>query len=229
MIEFHGKLILLDIEGTVSPLAFVHDVMFPYARGRAVAWLGRHWGHEAIASLARDAGATSFAHADEAAAAMHRLMDADAKVAGLKQIQGLIWEEGFRNGDLRSTLFDDVTPALHRWSARGIEVRIYSSGSIHAQRLFFQHTTEGDLTPLFSGYYDTTMGPKKDAASYAAITADCGLAAGQVLFISDVLEELHAAQSAGMKTALALRPGNRPQPESAHPTIASFAEVQAVG
>ncbi len=225
MIEFRGKLILLDIEGTVSPLAFVHDVMFPYARKLAAAWLGAHWGHEVIAELAHDAGVAAFLNALEAEAAVHRLMDADAKVTGLKQLQGLIWEQGFRTGDLRSTLFDDVLPALDRWRESGREIRIYSSGSIHAQRLFFAHTTAGDLTSCFSCYYDTTTGMKKDAASYIAIAADSGMAAAEILFISDLVDELNAAQSAGLKTALALRPGNKAQPESGHPIIASFDEV----
>ena len=225
MIEFRGKLILLDIEGTVSPLAFVHDVMFPYARKHAAAWLGVHWGHEVIAELARDAGVESFRNALEAEAAVHRLMDADAKVTGLKQLQGLIWEQGFRCGDLRSTLFEDVVPALDHWREKGREIRIYSSGSIHAQKLFFAHTHCGDLTSRFSGFYDTTTGSKREAASYAAIAADCGLPAHEILFVSDLVDELNAAQSAGMLTALALRPGNKPQPDSGHPAIASFAET----
>jgi len=225
MIEFRGKLILLDIEGTVSPLAFVHDVMFPYARKHAAAWLGAHWGHEVIAQLARDAGVASFLNAFDAEAAVHRLMDVDAKVTGLKQLQGLIWEQGFRSGDLRSTLLDDVVPALDHWRERGFEIRIYSSGSIHAQRLFFTHTTAGDLTSRLSGFYDTTTGSKKEAASYIAIAADCGLPPDEILFVSDLADELNAAQTAGMRTALAIRPGNKPQPESEHAVVTSFEEM----
>lgn len=225
MIAFPGKLILLDIEGTVSPLAFVHEVMFPYARERAATWLEVHWGHEAISRLARDAGVASFADASEAWAALDRLMDADAKVTGLKQIQGLIWEEGFRGGDLRSPLFDDVPAALRRWSGRGVEIRAYSSGSIQAQKLFFAHTAWGDLTPFFSGYYDTTTGSKKEADSYRAIAADCGLAPEEILFISDLTDELDAARDAGMPTSLALRPGNPPQAKGGHFPIATFGDI----
>jgi enolase-phosphatase E1 len=225
MIKFHGKLILLDIEGTVSPLTFVHDVMFPYARKHAAAWLGAHWGHEVIAQLARDAGVASFLNALDAEAAVHRLMDADAKVTGLKQLQGLIWEQGFHNGDLRSTLFDDIVPALDHWRENNREIRIYSSGSVRAQSLFFAHTTAGNLTPRLSGYYDTTTGSKREPASYIAIAADCHLPPNDILFISDLVDELNAAQSAGMMTALALRPGNKPQPESGHPTITCFADI----
>lgn len=225
MIEFHGKLILLDIEGTVSPLAFVHEVMFPYARQRAGSYLRTHWGSGVISQLARDAGQAAFATPADAEAAVLKLMDADAKVTGLKQLQGLIWEEGFRNGELRSRIFDDVPHALAEWCRKGCDIRIYSSGSVHAQKLFFSHTKRGDLSVHFSGYYDTTTGSKKDAASYRAIATDCGLAAEQILFVSDVVDELNAAQSAGMFTALAVRPGNKLQPESSHPRIENFSEI----
>ncbi len=225
MITFDGQLILLDIEGTVSPLAFVHDVMFPYARQRAGAYVAAHWGTAVMAQLAHDAGVPAFATPAEAEAAVYRLMDAAAKVTGLKQLQGMIWEEGFRNGELRSTLFDDVPQALAEWRQMGREMRIYSSGSIHAQKLFFAHTESGDLTPHFSGYYDTTTGSKREAASYTAIAADCGLMAEEILFVSDLVEELNAARTAGMFTALAVRPGNKAVLTHEHPVITSFSEI----
>ncbi len=225
MITFGGKLILLDIEGTVSPLAFVHDVMFPYARQRAGGYLQTHWGSAVIGQIARDAGVSAFATPAEAEAAVHRLMDADAKVTGLKQLQGMIWEEAFRNGELRSRIFDDVPRALADWCQKGCEIRIYSSGSVHAQKLFFAHTKRGDLSVQFSGFYDTTTGSKRETASYTAIAADCGLPADQILFVSDLVEELNAARNAGMMTALALRPGNKPAPAHDHPAIASFSDI----
>lgn len=225
MITFGGKLILLDIEGTVSPLAFVHDVMFPYARQHAGVYLAMHWGAAVISQLARDAGVPAFATPAEAETAVLRLMDADAKVTGLKQLQGMIWEEGFRNGELRSRIFDDVPIALASWCRQGREIRIYSSGSVQAQKLFFAHTKRGDLTPHFSGYYDTTTGSKRETASYTAIAADCGLPADQILFVSDLVEELNAARTAGMFTALALRPGNKPAPPHEHPAISTFSEI----
>jgi enolase-phosphatase E1 len=228
MITFEGKLILLDIEGTVSPLAFVHDVMFPYARQRAGFYLARHWGTAVIAQLACDAGVAAFATPAEAEAAVQRLMDADAKVTGLKQLQGMIWEEGFRNGELRSRIFDDVPQALADWCREGCEIRIYSSGSVHAQKLFFAHTECVDLTTHFSGYYDTTTGSKRDTASYLAIAADCGLPADQILFVSDVVEELNAARNAGMFTVLAVRPGNSPAPLHDHPVITTFSDIALV-
>lgn len=222
MIEFQGRLILLDIEGTVSPMAFVHEVMFPYARTRVAGWLQDHWGHEIISKLAHASGMAAFPQPEEATRAVLHLMDADAKETSLKQLQGYIWEEGFRTGELRSTLYEDVVPALERWCRQGIKVRIYSSGSIHAQQLFFAHTSEGDLRSYLSGYYDTTTGPKKDAASYTAIAADCGLDPSEILFISDLAAELNAAHSAGMRTALASRPGNLPQSPCMHDTLCTF-------
>jgi len=232
-----SRVILLDIEGTVSPLAFVHEVMFPYARTRLVSHLAAHWNEPAVQAaveqMASDAGHASFAQwcsaalqpdafaADEA----RKLMDADVKATGLKMLQGLIWEQGFRDGALRSTLFDDVPAALQAWHAAGIDLRIYSSGSVHAQKLFFAHTEAGDLTPLFSGYYDTTIGSKREAASYTTIAADCQTTAESILFISDVVAELDAAHQAGLQTMLAIRPGNVLPSKHDHRIIRSFRDI----
>jgi enolase-phosphatase E1 len=237
MIAFRGRLILLDIEGTVSPLAFVHEVMFPYARKHVAAFLETHWSTPAVGraldQMAVDAGRASLAEWCPAGrevrafaeAAVHALMDVDAKATGLKVLQGLIWQEGFSRGELRSLVFADVPPALAAWHGAGIDLRIYSSGSTQAQRLFFAHTTAGDLTAHFSGHYDTTVGSKRATASYAGIAADAGVPAGEILFVSDVEEELDAARAAGMQTALSLRPGNPPQPRNDHPAIHTLAEI----
>ncbi len=236
-----SRVILLDIEGTVSPLAFVHEVMFPYARLRLASFLTTHWHTPEVQAtarqMARDAGHSSFADwcppstkpevfaAEEAL----KLMDADIKATGLKMLQGLIWEQGFRDGALRSTLFDDVPAALQAWHTAGHDLRIYSSGSVHAQKLFFAHTEAGDLTPLFSGYYDTTIGSKREAESYRRITTECSTPAADILFISDVVAELDAARSAGMDTRLAIRPGNVPPPAHHHATVLSFADIPVSG
>jgi enolase-phosphatase E1 len=231
------RLVLLDIEGTVSPLAYVHEVMFPFARAGVRPFLEANVARpEVVAALdqmAVDAGAASFAAWCPSAAEpvpwivaqVHALMDADVKATGLKQLQGLIWEGGFHRGALRSVLFADVAGALRRWHADGVELRIYSSGSVQAQRLFFAHTEAGDLTPLLNGFYDTKIGGKKSSASYAAIAADAGRAPEAILFLSDVVEELDAARAAGLATALALRPGNRAQPPHTHPTFTSLEQI----
>lgn len=224
-------LILLDIEGTVSPFAYVHEVMFPYARAHIPAFLTARWAEsatqDALALMAADAG-----HANLAAwsptpatviAEVERLMAADVKAPGLKRLQGLVWERGFRDGALRAPLFDDVPPALTAWRAAGHDLRIYSSGSVHAQRLFFGHTTHGDFTAFFSAYYDATLGPKRAAASYALIAHAAARPPAEILFLSDLVEELDAARAAGMETTLLLRPGNKPAPAHVHPTATTFA------
>jgi enolase-phosphatase E1 len=154
------------------------------------------------------------------------LMNRDVKDTALKALQGMIWRSGFESGTLVAHVFDDVPPALAQWADAGLDVRIYSSGSIEAQRLFFGHTAAGDLTPHLRGHYDTTTGTKREAGSYTAIAADMGLEPRQILFVSDVGAELDAARQAGMATALAMRPGNRdPGGLFDHEPIASFAEI----
>jgi enolase-phosphatase E1 len=241
MIEFQGRLLLLDIEGTVSNLAFVHETLFPYARKEAGEFLSKNSGRPevraALEQMARDAGADSFAtwcpHPDGSPAAVewviarvHALMDADAKQTGLKQLQGMIWARGYQEGLLKAHLFPDVPPALASWKRAGLGVRIYSSGSVAAQKLFFRFSVAGDLTSLLDGFYDTTTGPKREVQSYRAITSDTGLAPDQILFLSDVPAELDAAAAAGMKTALVVRPGNHPSDDSRHPRIGSLDQIR---
>lgn len=240
MIEFRGRLILLDIEGTVSPLAYVHEVMFPYAREHVAEFLTDHWEQpktmSALEQMAVDAGHSTFIEwcpmepgsgnaSAWVVAQVHRLMVEDAKLTGLKQLQGLIWEQGFRTGALCATLFDDVAECLHSWHAKGRDLRIYSSGSVQAQQLFFQHTQAGDLSGLVSGWYDTRTGGKRDPSSYSAIVEDTGCAPEEVLFVSDVVEELDAARAVNVKTALAIRPGNRETEAMQHPRIQTLREI----
>lgn len=235
MLKFFGRGILLDIEGTTSSISFVYDVMFPFVRRELDDYLRRHWGQTETAiacdAIARDAGQPSLASTPEQVSSeVLRLMEGDVKSTGLKQLQGLIWESGFTSGELKAHVYDDVPPALAAWNQAGLDVRIYSSGSVQAQKLFFGHTIAGNLLPLFRGHYDTTTGPKKEAASYAAIAAAFALAPREILFLSDVTAELDASKEAGMQTALLLRPGNAAAiPGHGHPEISSFAEVSIEG
>jgi len=238
-LPFAGRGILLDIEGTTSPIAFVYDVLFPYASARLEAYFDAEGDSPACRAvceqIGRDAGqpsvsawteATGKAPRELAVAELRRLMDADAKTTGLKAWQGLVWEQGYRKGELVSELFDDVPAALRAWKAQGRDVRIYSSGSIAAQKLFFGHTRHGDLLPLLNGHYDTTIGPKREAASYERIAKQMELLPGEVLFASDVSAELDAARQAGMHTVLLVRPGNPPQLAGhGHAEVASLAEI----
>ncbi len=246
LLEFAGRGLLLDIEGTTSAIAYVYDVMFPFARHGLKAYLDQHGDEAALApvqeQIARDAGAESLAAfaagSDPKQAILEevlRLMDGDIKATGLKQLQGLIWQAGFESGELRAHVFEDVAPALRAWQDAGRDVRIYSSGSLHAQRLFFGHSEAGNLSACFSGNYDTTTGPKREASSYTAIAADWGLASGEILFLSDIVAELEAARTAGMATALLLRPGNPPAEATTnnalatpHPTIHTFDALRLI-
>ncbi len=241
MIEFAGRGILLDIEGTTSSVSFVYDVMFPFARRELKNYLREQWGSPELAQacelIARDAGHESFARWCEGTTdddsrrslvreEVVRLMDGDVKATGLKQLQGLIWRSGFESGEMKAHVYDDVPPALRVWNEAGLDVRIYSSGSIAAQKLFFGHTIAGSLLERFRGHYDTTTGPKKEAASYAAIASDFGLPPNDILFLSDVTAELDAARCAGLQTVLCVRPGNAAvPPQHGHAEITDFGQV----
>lgn len=232
--------IVLDIEGTTSSMSFVYEVLLPYARTHLVKFLEDHWDDPDVVSarhqMARDAGVESFSQwcYDLAPAQEQRflrdevlaLMDRDAKATGLKQLQGLIWRQGFESGTLRAHVYDDVPPALAAWHRRGLDVRIYSSGSVTAQQLFFGHTRHGDLRPYLRGHYDTTTGPKKEVESYRRIAADMGVAPDRLIFLSDVCAELDAARAAGLQTRLVIRPGNaNPGTEQGHLEIHDFSTL----
>ena len=235
MIVFGGRGILLDVEGTTSSISFVYDVLFTFARKHVGDFLYQHRLDPAVqaaaVALAAEAGAVDATLTDpdgatRLALAAIDLMNRDVKSTPLKALQGMIWRSGFDSGELVSHVFDDVPEGIAQWADSGLDVRIYSSGSIDAQKLFFSHTCAGDLTPHLRGHYDTTTGPKREAASYRAIAADMGMEPREILFISDVGEELDAARQAGMATALAIRPGNRePGGRLEHESLESFTEI----
>lgn len=220
--------ILLDIEGTTTPIRFVSDVLFPYARARLSAQLEKE-SDAAIESLRAehdaDLRAGSAPPAWEPLAYAQWLMDRDRKSTALKALQGRIWQEGYRTGELRGEVYPDVPPALARFTERGSDVRIFSSGSVLAQKLLFSTTPEGDLTRFLSGFFDTTTGAKTVPGSYARIAAAYGVACASILFVSDVSAELDAARQAGMETLLCVRPGNPPQPAHTHPSVDSLASI----
>jgi enolase-phosphatase E1 len=216
----HGVgLVLLDVEGTTTPISFVYDVLFPYARARLGSYLRAHASEDELRDVLatlrvewqddakREDKPPDWALADVPAAARYLdwLMDRDRKSLALKRIQGEIWKAGFDTGELRSELFPDVGPAFERWKASGVDVAIYSSGSVLAQKLVF-----ADLLPFISAFFDTAVGPKRSADSYTRIAASVRRAPETILFVSDVPEELNAALDAGYHILLAVRPGNRP-------------------
>ena len=241
MPEIKARGILLDIEGTTSSISFVYDVMFPYVRQNVESFLDSSWDdvpvQECLPLLAIDLekesveqwlGDLSVEQQKSAVAGgVIGLMDADVKATGLKQLQGLIWKDGFTSSQMVAHLYDEVADCIKAWKQSGIDVRIYSSGSVQAQHLFFGHTVAGDLLDQFSGHYDTTTGPKRELASYETIADQFDCPANEILFISDVVEELQAAKAAGLQTALSIRPGNKPvPPEHGFATINGFDEIQ---
>jgi enolase-phosphatase E1 len=216
------RAIVTDIEGTTSSLSFVRDVLFPYARKRLPAFVEthadrpevQHWLHEA----AKEAGIVE-ASRQEIIELLLRWIDEDRKSTALKALQGMIWQEGYEAGEYRAHLYPEVSGRLHEWRADGIRLYVYSSGSVPAQRLFFRHSVDGDLTPLFAGYFDTETGPKRERASYERITAALDERPEHILFLSDIVEELDAAQAAGLQTGWLVR---APQVLPAHPHHRAF-------
>lgn len=223
------RAILLDIEGTIAPIAYVYDVLFPYARREIPRFIPSHWDDPDLRAgrtqAERDAGVAAFTP-DELVAHLLDLMDRDAKSTGLKTVQGLIWQEGYAAGRLRSRLFPDVPPAIRGWRQRGLDVAIYSSGSVAAQRVFLRYTEHGDLTPFITAYFDTTVGAKREFTSYQQIALDLGRAPGQILFCSDIPAELDAAARAGLETCLTVRPGNAPADAGPHLCIHDFSALE---
>lgn len=218
--------VLTDIEGTTGSIRFVHDVLFPYARERLGRFLAANADDPAVrAELEAVARLTGVAAGDLAAigAVLVDWIDQDLKATPLKAIQGMIWKEGFESGELIAHIYPDAAHKLREWYAVGHRIHVYSSGSIAAQKLYFAHTGEGDLTPILDGYFDTTSGGKREADSYRAIAADIGVAPADIVFLSDIEAELEAAEAAGLRTCWLTRDG---RPDGApRESFSSFEEI----
>ncbi len=230
------KVMLLDIEGTTTPIDFVFQILFPYARHHLQTYLAQQWDEAQadIAELQAEHAADTqqglnpppfdSTQLDSVVVYLHWLMDQDRKSTPLKSLQGKIWEEGYKSGALRSQMFADVPPALTRWEQQQKRICIFSSGSVLAQKLLFTYTEFGDLSAFISAWFDTKVGAKKEAKSYERIASELGVEPGEVAFLSDITAELAAARTAGMQTILSLRPGNHPQEGSeSFTSIDSFA------
>ena len=223
------RAILLDIEGTTTPIAFVHEVLFSYAREHAKEFLASDVAAEDIARL-REEHAADVSSGEQPpqllADYVEWLITRDRKSTGLKSLQGKIWRQGYLDGTLKSQVYEDVAPAFARWHGQGLSINIFSSGSVLAQQLLFAHTNSGDLTQFIDQYFDTNVGKKGEAASYRKISEALNLHASEVMFISDVVSELEAAQEAGMQVLLSIRPGNVPQEGAKlYRAIHSFEEI----
>jgi len=238
------RAILLDIEGTTTPIAFVQQVLFPYARARVREYLQQHATNPGVladiaalraehaAEPATESGLPAWNPSDEqrsAEAYVYWLMDRDRKSTGLKSLQGRIWEVGYLSGELqgKGEVYPDVRPAFVRWRRNGILIAIFSSGSILAQRNLFANTSVGDLSPFLYDYFDTKTGPKRESSSYRVIAAALHQSPSDVLFVSDVTAELDAAREAGMSTVLCLRGSDAPVTTNGggHTRIRSFDEL----
>ncbi|XP_060103113.1 enolase-phosphatase E1 [Heteronotia binoei] len=223
--------ILLDIEGTTTPIAFVKDILFPYVKDNIKDYLRRHWEEE---ECQQDVGllrkqAEEDSHMDGVVPIpletrdgeeeierviqavidnVHWQMSSDRKSTALKQLQGHIWRAAYENGCVKGEFFEDVVPAIRKWRERGMKIYVYSSGSMEAQKLLFQHSTEGNILELFDGHFDTKIGSKVDSESYQRIAASIGCSPNNILFLTDVTREADAAEEADIHVAIVVRPGN---------------------
>jgi len=232
------RAVLLDIEGTTTPIAFVHEVLFTYAREHVREFLENHvsseyvledialLSEEHVADVMNGETPPQLSDVVSVAAYVEWLIDRDRKSTGLKSLQGKIWRQGYMDGSLRAQVYADVEPALQQWKEKGLTIGIFSSGSLLAQKLLFAHTEAGDLTRFIDHYFDTTVGKKGAAESYRRIAELIKVKTEEVLFVSDVVAELDAAKKAGMKTLLSIRPGNQVQDRAdEYKAIESFEEI----
>lgn len=231
------KLILTDIEGTTSSISFVKDVLFPYAADHLPAFVKENINDEKVQTAlqqtaelaAEDGDVINADNADALIAILLQWISEDRKAIPLKTLQGLIWKTGYENGDYQAHMYPDATEYLKKWHDAGLPLYVYSSGSVKAQELFFGYSQDGNLLPLFKGHFDTLMGGKRETQSYLNILAElqkthAGLNAADVLFLSDIKEELDAAKEAGMQTVWLLRDSDIPA-DAAHKAVKSFAEI----
>lgn len=226
------RLILTDIEGTTTPITFVHDVLFPYSSARLPSFVASSEDDPAVQQCLADTIATvreekgKVLDTDGAVEQLLRWIEEDRKHPALKTIQGLIWRHGYESGAYKGAVYDDVKPALERWKKAGRELGVYSSGSVAAQKLLFAHSSAGDLSPLFSCYFDTAVGGKREPAAYANILKEVRRSGGEVLFLSDVAAELDAAAQVGVETIQLVRPGITATDR--HRTAPDFDAVEAM-
>jgi enolase-phosphatase E1 len=224
--EIMIRAIVTDIEGTTSDIRFVHNVLFPYAREHLAEFIRQHQDEpDVLAALEAVRTEVDQPTADLTTVTqiLFGFMDQDRKSTGLKALQGMVWREGYLGGSFTGHLYPDVQPALASWQAQGINLYVYSSGSVAAQKLLFGYSDEGDITGLFSGYFDTHVGAKREVESYRNIAAQIGLPAEQLLFLSDIRQELDAAAQAGWHTLQLIRDDG--DAESHHPQVNNFSQI----
>ena len=219
------RVILTDIEGTTSAISFVHEVLFPYARQHMRRFVDSEGGREDVQALLRDVRREAgLEDGVDVIGVLLSWIDEDRKVTALKALQGLIWEHGYQSGELKGHMYEDAVSGFRRWHEQGLKLFVYSSGSVYAQKLLFGHTEHGDLTGMFSGYFDTKIGHKREVPSYQAICSEIGCEPSDVLFLSDVGEELDAAKAAGLGTVQLIREESI-VPADGHRKVTTFDEI----
>jgi enolase-phosphatase E1 len=225
------KYILTDIEGTTTSVQFVYDVLFPYFR-KHIGELKNLTNTDHVQSAFRQTVELSQSlenrklnSVDDIINTLYRWSEEDRKITPLKTVQGILWDKGYRSGEIKGHVYEDVRPSMEKWKSKGMKMGVFSSGSIAAQKLIFGFSEAGDLTPFFSNYFDTTTGGKREMETYPKIASDLELPSSQILFLSDIIEELVAADQAGMQTVQLVRPGttaNWPR------TVESFSEIEII-
>ncbi|MBI2810167.1 MAG: acireductone synthase [Candidatus Melainabacteria bacterium] len=216
--------IVTDIEGTTTSISFVHDNLFPYAKQHVTAYVLGHQNEPNVKAILQDVQNVANVSAEDVIPTLKLWMEQDKKITPLKALQGLMWEEGYRQGAFQGHVYDDAYEQMAHWKNQGIPLYVYSSGSVLAQKLLFSYSDHGDMTPLFSDHFDTKIGGKRETASYEKIAQQIGLAPERILFLSDTVEELNAAQQAGMQTVLLFRDGT-PSQDYGHPCVTNFNEI----
>ncbi|WP_457638749.1 acireductone synthase [Persephonella sp.] len=223
------KAVLIDIEGTVAPISFVKEVLFPYSKEKLEEFIKENADRTEIKEVIQQVKQIEGKElsVEEVIETLKKWIDEDRKITPLKDIQGYIWKEGFEKGEIKAPLYEDAYIFLKKWKKDGYKLYIYSSGSVQAQKLFFSHTDKGDLLELFDGFFDTKIGNKKETQSYLKIAQEIGLRPEEILFLSDNPDEIKAAAEAGMSVYRLVRPGDTEfLPDFPYPQIKSFEEVR---
>ena len=205
--------ILTDIEGTTTSVSFVYDVLFPYFRENIQKVRTMLHLPEVQASFQET---IRFTHEtenkiitteEEVIETLMRWSNEDKKITPLKDLQGILWKEAYETGTIKGHVYEDVAPALKAWKDAGLQLGVFSSGSVAAQKLIFGYSEKGDLSAHFSAYFDTNTGGKREVATYVKISQELQMASSQILFLSDIREELEAADQAGFQTIQLVREG----------------------
>ncbi|MCB0320421.1 MAG: acireductone synthase [Bdellovibrionales bacterium] len=220
--------VLTDIEGTTTKISFVHEVLFPYSSRNIPAFLAQFRNEPRIQKILDAVAQEAELQApslEEIVAVILRWIQEDKKIPSLKALQGAVWKSGYESGELKGHVYSDANEYLHLWKDQGLSLWVFSSGSVQAQKLLFGYSDFGDLTPLFSGYFDTSTGPKRESSSYEAIASEVGLPPSKVLFLSDIEAELEAAAASGMSVMLLERDAQKS--DSRFPSACDFCDVDS--